>query len=328
MRLSTSRISSPLGKRPTLALMLPTRSRFAAAPVPAKLASALGRSQQWLEAAGDIAQVQRYFSVTPMPWSVAALTRQYDVGDAGQALWLRADPVNVQPDQYGARMMAYGPTLSSDHEDVAALLPELQTLFAQDGWQLDAPVPTRWYLRLPDEIPLPKLTGPDAVIGADLFAHLPSGKHARRWRALLSESQVLLHQHPHNVQRIAQGKPAINSLWFWGAGRLPKAVSSPYQQIRSPDPLLHALAQQAGITPHPDNSEASSSVSSLLTLVDLRHLSNLHLLIDQALMPLLASLRSGELAALHLDFADGVQFRLLLSQRWKFWAKPVLQLTG
>jgi len=316
------RISLPNG--PALVLLLPDTSRFTSTPLPANIASALGRSQHWLEEGGDIAQLQRHFVIKPLPWSVAALTRQWDRGDAGNSLWLRADPVTVQPDQYSARMMAYGQSLSVDDEDVAALLPELKAFFAEEGYLLDAPVPSRWYLRLPDDLALPELTDPAQALGADLFAHLPTGKHGRRWRALLSESQVLLHQHPHNAVRLAQGKAAINSLWFWGAGRLPQAVSCPYQQLRSPDTLLHALAQQAGIRP---NQAVSSAISATHTLVDLRHLSDLQTLFNQALRPSLHALERGEITVLHLDFAHGAQYRLYRRQRWKFWAKPVLQLT-
>jgi len=324
MPISISRMNI-LGEHPALFVLLAERSRFAPASLPKMLASALGRSQHWLEPSGEIAQLQRHFLVKPLPWSEAALTRQYDAGDAENALWLRADPVNMQPDQYSARLMAYGQSLSINDEDTVALLPDLQALFAQKGWILEAPTPSRWYLRLPEDLPLPEFACPEQVLGADLFAHLPAGEHGRRWRTLLNDSQVLLHQHRHNLQRSAQGKLAINSLWFWGAGRLPETVSSRYQQVRSPDPLLQALAQQAGITP---NQDTSARNACLHTLVDLRHINSFQILIDQALTPLLVALKYGELAAVHLDFADGAQFCLRRGQRWKFWAKPVLQLTS
>jgi len=314
-----------LPNSPALVVLLPDRRRFTSTPLPKKIASALGRSQQWLDKTGEIAQLQRHFAIDPLPWSAAALTRQRDAGDAGHSLWLRADPVNVQPDQYSARMMAYGQALSVDKEDVTALLPELHALLAEEGGLLDAPVPSRWYLRLPDELVLPKFTDPTHALGADLFAHLPAGKHGRRWRALLSDSQVLLHQHRHNSRRLAQGKPAINSLWFWGAGRLPQTVSSPYRQVRSPDTLLQALAQQAAI---PFNQDDSTPLFTASALIDLRHLSHLQTLIDQALTPLLDALYRDEITVLHLDFADGAQYRICRRQRWKFWAKPVLQLTS
>ena len=40
---------------------------------------------------------------------------------------------------------------------------------------------------------------PSDALGADLFEHLPEGAEGRRWRALLSEAQVVLHNHPLNA---------------------------------------------------------------------------------------------------------------------------------
>jgi hypothetical protein len=58
---------------------------------------------------------------------------------------------------------------------------------------------------------------------------------------------VLLHQHPLNAQRRERGLPPINSLWFWGGGRLPSRVSSAWQGVIGEDLLLLALAKRAGI---------------------------------------------------------------------------------
>jgi len=312
--------------KPIYVVLLAPRARFEQRPLPPLIAKALGRSQHYLAQAGEAAQLQRQFAVAPLPWSVAALSRQHDVGDAGQAQWLRADPVMLQADQYGARMMAYGSRLGMDESDVAALLPSLQAFFAEEKLRLDAPTPTRWYIQAPDNVLLSDFAEPSTVLGADLFSYLPTGEAGRRWRACLNHTQVLLHQHPHNGLRQAQGKPVINSLWFWGAGRLPTAVRSPYQQVRSPDVLLHALAQQAGAIW--DMKHVPSAAAPGHTLLDLRHITDLNQLIEQAISPLLAALYRAEMAALHLDFADGAQYRLQPAQRWKFWRKPVSILTS
>lgn len=299
----------------TATLLLPLRSRFPAAPLPAEVAAALGRADRDSVEPGDMAQLQRHFSLTPATWPVAALTRQLDAGDAEGACWLRADPAYVVPDMHGARMMGHGDSLQLEPEDIAQLLPMLKPLFGDHGFVLDAPVPSRWYLRLPEGAPLPPFTAPDDVLGDDLFDHLPTGELGRRWRALLTESQVLLHQHRWNQQRIAQGKPAINSLWFWGAGTLPAAVTSAHAQVRSRDALLQALAKAAGA-----NADDEQQVDAL---VDLRQLRSLEQLGREAIRPLLAALARGELHRLVLDFQDGARFVIEKRQRWRFWKKPV-----
>ena len=144
------------------------------------------------------------FELLPNHWPLAALTRQADVGDAaGAACWLRADPAHVRPDINGARLLAIGESLALTSQDSAAFLPALKPLFGDAGFPIDAPTPSRWYLRLPREARLPVFTEPDDALGADLFDHLAEGDQGRRWRTLLSEAQVLLHNHP--MERAARG---------------------------------------------------------------------------------------------------------------------------
>ena len=286
-------------------LLLPARSRFPGGTLPAQVATALGRADRSGGEAGESAQLRRHFQVQPEPWSAAALTRQVDAGDAAGSLWLRADPANVQPDMQGARLMASAETLRLEPADTAALLPALQPLFAGFGFQLDAPTPSRWYL------------------GDDLFEHLPEGDNGRRWRALLTEAQVALHQHPWNEQRVAQGRRAVNSLWFWGAGRLPQSVRTGHAQVRSRDALLQGLAAMAGVRvdgPGPDDNRTVDA------LVDLRQLRSLDQLTGEAIAPLLDAIGRGELRELLLDFEDGARFRIHRGQRWRFWKKPLAAL--
>ncbi|WP_421570538.1 phosphoglycerate mutase [Stenotrophomonas sp. PD6] len=299
----------------TATLLLPARSRFPAAALPDDVAKALGRAERSRVDAGERAQLQRHFQLQPADWPVAALTRQLDVGDARDGVWLRADPANVVPDMHGARMMGHGDTLRLEPADVAALLPALQPLFAGYGFTLDAPTPSRWYLRLPPGTTLPVFAAPDDVLGDDLFAHLPEGDAGRRWRALLTEAQVVLHQHDWNVQRLAAGKRAVNSLWFWGGGELPRAVQTAHAQVRSRDALLQALAKAAGV-----QADDEQQVDAL---VDLRQLRSLEQLGNDAIRPLLSALQRGELRRLVLDFEDGARFELDKGQRWRFWKKPV-----
>ncbi|SBV35956.1 Regulatory protein [uncultured Stenotrophomonas sp.] len=296
-------------------LLLPARSRFPGGALPAQVAGALGRADRSEGEAGESAQLRRHFDVRPQAWSAAALTRQHDANDAGHGLWLRADPANVTPDMQGARLMASAETLRLEQDDVDALLPALQPLFAGFGFRLDAPTPSRWYLRLPDDTPLPAFAAPETVLGDDLFGHLPEGEHGRRWRGLLTEAQVLLHQHPWNGQRSAQGKRPVNSLWFWGAGRLPDSVHTGHAQVRSRDAQLQALAQLAGV-----RIDGGHAVDAL---VDLRQLRSLEQLTRDAIAPLLDAITRGELRELRLDFEDGVQYRIHRGQRWRFWKKPL-----
>lgn len=302
----------------TATLLLPARSRLAAAALPEDVARALGRATQVQGTPGEAAQLHRHFQIGTEPaerWPVAALTRQLDVGDAAGAAWLRADPAQMVPDMHGARMMGHGDTLGLDPADASALVQALQPLFQSEGLQLDAPSPSRWYVRLPLDLALPAFAAPDDVLGDDLFAHLPAGVTGRRWRALLTEAQVALHAHPLNAARAQQGRPPINSVWFWGAGPLPARVSTAHAQVRSRDALLRALAVAAGVD--------VAGEQSVDALVDLRRLRSVEQLANEAIRPLLRAVQHGELSRLVLDFQDGVCFDIERAQRWRFWKKPV-----
>lgn len=295
-------------------LLLPATARLAG-PLDAAAGKVLAQAERTQGQAGEAAQLRRHFQLIPDHWPVAALTRQLDAGDAAGARWLRADPAYMAPDMNGARMLAHGPGLRLEAQDCIELLAVVRPLFGDAGFPIDAPDPARWYLRLPREARLPVFAPVADVLGDDLFEHLPQGDEGRRWRALFNEAQVLLHQHPWNAQRIIEGKPAVNALWFWGAGVLPDAVRTPHRQVRSQDELLRALAMQAGL-------DQARDQQAIAALVDLRHLRDLQTLSRDVLAPLLAELRAGQLHAIELDFQDGLLLHLQASQRRRFWRRP------
>ena len=318
-----------------ITLLLPERVRLPG-PLPAAVGKRLARADWQVGQSGSPAQLRRHFRLVPDHWPVAVLTRLVDAGQAGPGLggnigdtWLRADPAHVAPDMNGARLLGWGETLGVDQDDVQALLPALRPLFGDAGFQLDAPHPARWYLRLPEGAPLPPLPAPDAALGEDLFASLPQGEEsvARRWRSLITEAQVILHQHPRNRERLAQGRAAINALWFWGAGRLPDAVQSRYLHVRSQEPLLQGLARMAGAAIAAPESPADGPAGD--SLVDMRRLRSLEMFATQVLPPLLQAMAAREYDTLQLDFEDGACVRLRHGQRgWQFWRRPLATLDG
>lgn len=322
-------------------LLLPPRRRLSGQPLPQDVAQALGRGDRLTTGeAGERAQLLRHFELLPRGWPVAALTRSLDTGDAddvAQSAWLRADPAYVRPEISGARLLACGESLQLTREDSDALLPALRPLFGDSGFPLDAPVPGRWYLRLPRGAKLPQFAAPADALGADLFEQLPgvgdddagtlpedARPEGRRWRALLSEAQVVLHNHPHNAARIAAGKPPVNSLWFWGSGAMPDHVSTRQAAVQSDDGLLQALALAAGVPAAASTAAfAAPDRDSLFDLRALRDPAHLH---AHWLQPALVALRQGTLDRLLLDCEDGVGFVLARGQRWRFWRKPLAAL--
>src|SRR5918992_1896384 len=70
-----------------------------------------------------------------------------------------------------------------------------------------------------------QLTPPHDITDRPIAEFLPSGPGAEELRRLMEASQMILRDHPVNVQRRAQGEAAISSIWLWGAGKRPQIPS-------------------------------------------------------------------------------------------------------
>lgn len=301
------------GPVPVLTLLLPERRRFAGQPLGEGAAKALARGDRLPDGeAGERAQLLRHFDLLPRGWPMAAITRAVDADDAHLHTWLRADPAHVRPDMTGARVLAIG-ELGLGQDEADELVAPLRPLFGDSGFPISAPSPSRWYLALPREAKLPDFSPPEKVLGDDLFAHLPDGPEGRRWRALLNEAQVLLHNHPVNARRIAEGKPAVNSLCFWGAGRLPDRVDCRVAHVAAVEAGLAGLAKLAGVN-------ADSSRDELL--LDLRRERDWSV-VAKAVLDALATHAGREVL---LDCSDGARWSLRSGQKWRVWRRPLATL--
>lgn len=300
-------------------LLLPPLKRLAADTAAASglLARWCARGDRLPDAApGRQAAIREHFQFAGTDVPVAALTRQVDAGDAEQATWLRADPAYVRADMATARLVACG-DMGLTPDDCAALVKPLKPMFGDAGFPIDAPTPTRWYLRGPPGAQLPRFSAPADALGDDLRAHLPQGPAAARWSALLNEAQMVLHAHPLNRDRAARGLPPVNSLWFFGTGVLPVFVKSTLAVTQTRDVVVAALAQRAGIAaiaPDPERVDGKQAM-----LVDLDDAAGLAELSSRWAPALDRALSDKRLTELRLAFASGERWRIVPGHRWRFW---------
>lgn len=301
-----------------LTLLLPARDRLGDAPPVGEAGRLLARADAGSAAAGGKAQILRHLQAVPAHCPAAPLTRHVDAPGAEQQAWLRADPAWVRVDIHGGRMLACG-DMQLSMPEAQELIDPLRTLFGDEGFPISAPTPSRWYLMLPRDVRLPAFAPPEDVLGDDLVEHLPAGDEGRRWRRLLNEAQVILHNHPLNERRMAQGRPPVNSLWFWGGGVLPDFVRC-QARVHSADALLQGLLKVAGQQAQPLPGRFEASLRDGECVLDLRALRGMESFVDDWLVPAAAMLRGGD--SLHLDCADGASYLLRRGQRWRFWRRP------
>jgi hypothetical protein len=296
---------------PSLQLWLPALAHFEPAH---PLRAWLARAERLPDGgAGYLGGLGDHFPGVDAGVPAAAITRQFLAGDTGGDIWLSADPAWVQPDMNGVRLLACG-QMQLDMDAAQALAELLRPVFDEAGMRLEISTPDRWHLRLPPDTSLPDFAAPEQALGEDLAQHLPQGVQGRRWRVLLNDIQVLLHQHPLNAERSARGLAPVNSLWLWGGGRLPPAATSELTGVVSDDLLLRALAARAGVAWQARTAETMAA-DTAGGLVDLQDLPAHELAMRwwSVLQPLL------ERRAVLLHFASGERWQRKPWHRWRFW---------
>ncbi|MDO4709919.1 MAG: phosphoglycerate mutase [Pseudomonadota bacterium] len=310
---------------PHISFLLPRAKVFGAQRWDAALMKRLGQGDASHVAAGRMAQLARHFKLPgdAAIWPLAALSRQAQAGDAGDALWLRADPAWMVVDINGVRLLGVGEPLQLTQAEADALAATLTPLFAENGLFFDWPTPAAAWLRLPAESSaesLPQFADPADALGDDVFEHTDTRAQARQWRMLAGEIQMRLHGHAVNQARQARGLPPVNALWFWGGGVLPQqALTTRHTAIYAEDSRIMTLAK---ITDTAQPMPPQFTLPKDDALFDFSHLRDAKALQEAWLMPALAALKRGQIASLALDSEDGCRLHLTRGQALRFWRKP------
>jgi len=67
-----------------------------------------------------------------------------------------------------------------------------------------------------------KGTPPHDITGKSILDFLPTGDGADTLNNIMNHAQMVLHNHPVNVRRKAEGLLPANSIWLWGHGKTPR----------------------------------------------------------------------------------------------------------
>lgn len=171
---------------------------------------------------------------------LAALNLLGEGKDPNDYHWLRADPVHLAVDR-DQLLLLDSHAFPLKVEEAQSFIQALNSHFADLGVFscLDSAC---WYLQLTSPA-LIYTTPISAVVNRSVFSSMPKGSEAKKWRQIMNEIQMVLHEHPINIEREKARKPVINSLWFWGNGMLPKLSTSFFHSTSSNDSLALGLAK-------------------------------------------------------------------------------------
>jgi len=276
--------------------------------------------------------LQHAFELEGQPLAVGALTLLASGGDPGEARWARADPVHLRL-MRDRLILVPGAAIEISRQEAETLCAALSAHFA-GALVCHAVDPRRWCVRLEKELELGEVA-PLEMAGREVML-------ARAGDALLNEVQMVLHAHPVNEAREARGEPALNSLWLWGAGRVPREARCRWLSISSDNPLALGLARLAGARHRglPASAEAwldrvPEEGRHLVILDALRaplalsqeaeYRAGIEALERGWFAPLLGALREGRvgMVTLHVpDAAAGASFETIRGDLRRFWRRP------
>jgi hypothetical protein len=254
----------------------------------------------------------------------------------GEADWLCLDPIRLRFEQ---RSLVIDDPLRLEltEDESAGLAGSLAPVFSALG-KLEVVSAGIWNLRLLAGAPMFQPLG-DSV--GRIAAPLPPDPIYAPWRHAISEAQMLLHAHPVNQAREAAGRPAVNSLWPWGGGRLPELANSagttPHDALWSGDPVARGIArlleiESAGLPASFSGTTGRKPLAFFDALEQPARVGDGVVWRERLahfeaawLAPVLDALRGGRLDALQLlapgDFA-AAKLQVSLHDLWKFWRKP------
>jgi len=253
--------------------LLEERADKSAAPQAPALAHLLAMAGLPVRESGGVsaALASRYGVVRQTDWPLAPIRLAALGVDPGTDYWLAADPVTLEVGRVDVELARVVDDF--DRAAADALLATLNSHFANDEVTFAAPRPDGFFVRVAAGIRL-STSPPAAAMRRPLRGLLPQGSDAAAWRRYQSEIEMLLHEHPVNVEREGAGRPPANTLWFYEGGTLPsRPVPAPSIATFAASGVACALAAHSG-TPlhsvprdlHRARSEAGNADSIVVVL--------------------------------------------------------------
>ena len=204
------------------------------------------RRGRFLDLAGskDQALLARAFGIRELDLSAAAALHY--LGATGRdpgGYCLFAYPVHLHPRREQLILMA-GPEFEPDEAESQLLLADLVAHFPE--WRIERSGDGMWFI-IVDGDPGLETSPLEDVLGENIDDHLPRGRDAMAWHAIMNEVQMVLFNSKVNERREACGAPPVNSLWLWGGGRVPEIRVPRWKRVVSNDPVALGVARRAGI---------------------------------------------------------------------------------
>lgn len=190
-------------------------------------------------------------------YPTAAVMHTGDVGQVARGFWLHLQPMHFIAGL--DRLTAVVPHGASDvaRAELAELEPTVAAHLRTAGMQLVTTSHDDWLVHSERALDVQTAT-PESAAASPLAEAMPQGRDAPALRRLMTELQMLLHEHPVNVARQRRGVPEINAVWFHGAGAIGEPQRYALPQAFGDDLYLRGIYRlnDAEVTAAPTDVQA------------------------------------------------------------------------
>ena len=238
-------------------------------------------------------------------------------------------PVHLEASHDNARLLP-AQCLSLTAEESALLITTLNELWNPDNICITAHSAIDWQLTGQEATALDCLP-PSMLAYRSVADALPRSTEAAQWRQLLTEAQMLLHEHPVNISRQQRGLRSVNSIWCYGGA----AFSTPAEDVQTTlyanDTFAQGLAKRLNMECLPieeldiaasvelavkSDTEKASNVLIVDTHLQRAWLANEHdqfiaardNIVQQVLQPLNEAHANAKHVSFHIDDCHGNRF--------------------
>jgi hypothetical protein len=149
----------------------------------------------------------------------AAVTRTGDAGEPARGFWLHLQPMHFAASLDRLTAVVLHGASDVTRAELVELEPTIGAHLRTAGMQLVTTAHNDWLVHSEQAIEVQTAT-PDSAAASPLEQAMPQGRDAPALRRLMTELQMLLHEHSVNVVRARRGLPEINAVWFHGGGQL------------------------------------------------------------------------------------------------------------
>lgn len=187
------------------------------------------------------------------------------------------------------------------------------------GYALHANTSAGWTVAFDRRLDV-STVAPEAAARSDLIEIMPRGSDAGMLRRLMTECQMLLHDHPVNARRARIQLPAINTIWFWGGGMPPEPSERTPATVVGNEPYVLGVCRAHGQTctelpSGPGDLTQRADTVMVIEPTDARTLE------ERWLAPLARSVSQGLWGRLDV-MIDGWRLSVSRASLWRFWRRP------